>query len=130
MIPVTPGVDWTGNRVRFRRQPWANQRAAQRRREMVAAVRRGRAQHAPARRVGVSLATVQYWVYRAQGQRLDRVDWSDRSHAPRAPRRTAEAVEDLVLSLRRELAEASDLGAYGAKAIHEALRGRGLRAIP
>jgi transposase-like protein len=97
---------------------------------MVAAVRRGRAQHAVARQFGVSLATVQYWAHRAQGQRLDRVDWSDRSHAPRAPHRTAEAVEDLVLSLRRELAEASDLGACGAKAIHQALRGRGLRAIP
>jgi transposase-like protein len=97
---------------------------------MVAAVRRGHAQHAVARQFGVSLATVQYWVHRAQGLRLDRVDWSDRSHAPRAPYRTATAVEDLVLSLRRELAEASDLGACGAKAIHQALHGRGLRAVP
>src|SRR5262245_37454179 len=97
---------------------------------MVAAVRRGHAQHAVARRFGVSLATVQYWVRRARGQRLDRVDWSDRPHAPRAPHRTAVAVEDLVLSLRRELAETSDLGACGAKALHQALRGRGLRDIP
>src|SRR5262245_35049312 len=97
---------------------------------MVAAVRRGHAQHAVARRFGVSLATVQYWVRRARGQRLDRVDWSDRPHAPRAPHRTAVAVEDLVLSLRRELAEASDLGACGAVAIHQALQGRGLPTIP
>jgi predicted transcriptional regulator len=93
---------------------------------MAAAVRRGHSQHAVARRFGVSLATVQDWLDRARGQRLDRVDWSDRSHAPRAPHRTDRAIEDLVLSPRRELAETSDLGACGAKAIHHALRGRAL----
>jgi predicted transcriptional regulator len=97
---------------------------------MVAAVRRGHSQHAIARQFGVSLATVQYWLDRARGQRLDRVDWSDHSHAPRAPHRTDRAIEDLVLSLRRELAETSDLGACGAKAIHHALRGRGVQDIP
>jgi predicted transcriptional regulator len=97
---------------------------------MVAAVRRGRSQHAVARQFGVSLATVQYWVHRAQGQRLDRVDWSDRAHAPRTPHHTDLMIEDLVLSVRRELAETSDLGACGAKAIHQALQGRGLQAIP
>jgi hypothetical protein len=97
---------------------------------MVAAVRRGRSQHTVARPFGVSLATVQYWVQRAQGQRLDRVDWSDRSHAPRTPHRTELAIEDLVLSLRRELAEASDLGDCGAKAIHRSLHGRGLQDLP
>ena len=97
---------------------------------MVAAVRRGRSQHAVARQFGVSLATVQYWAHRAQGQRLDRVDWSDRSHAPRTPHRTDLGIEDLVLSLRRELAETSDLGACGAEAIRRALQGRGLRDIP
>src|SRR5512135_477269 len=97
---------------------------------MVAAVRRGHSQHAVARQFGVSLATVQYWVDRARGQRLDRVDWSDRSHSPRTPHRTGRATEDLVLSLRRELAETSDLGACGAKAIHLALQGRGVQDIP
>jgi transposase-like protein len=97
---------------------------------MVAAVRRGRPRRAVARQFGVSLATVQYWVRRAHGQRLDRVDWSDRPHAPRAPRRTGVAIEDLVLTLRRELAETSDLGAYGADAIQQALRDRGSDAIP
>jgi hypothetical protein len=58
------------------------------------------------------------------------VDWTDRSHAPRTPQRADAAVEDLVLSLRRELAETSDLGSFGAKAIHQALRDRGLEAIP
>jgi hypothetical protein len=97
---------------------------------MVAAVRRGCSQHAVARRFGVSLATVQYWVHRAHGQRLDRVDWSDRSHAPRAPHRTDPGIEDLVLSLRRELAATSDLGACGAEAIGQALQERGLKEIP
>jgi hypothetical protein len=97
---------------------------------MVAAVRRGHSQHAVARQFVVSLATVQYWVDRAQGQRLDRVDWSDRSHAPRTPHRTDRAIEELVLSLRRELAQTSDLGACGAKAIHQALQGRGVQDIP
>src|SRR5512135_1125193 len=97
---------------------------------MVAAVRRGHSQHAVARQFGVRLATVQYWVDRAQGQRLDRVDWSDRSHAPRTPHRTDRAIEDRVLSLRRELAETSDLGACGAKAIHRALQGRGPQDLP
>jgi putative transposase len=97
---------------------------------MVAAVRRGHPQRAVARRFGVSLATVQYWIDRARGQRLDRVDWSDRSHAPRMPHRTEGAIEDLVLSLRRELAETSDLGACGAEAIRHALRERGVRGIP
>jgi predicted transcriptional regulator len=97
---------------------------------MVAAVRRGHSQHAVARQFGVSLATVQYWVHRALGQRLDRVDWADRSHARRTPHRTDRAIEDLVLSVRRELAETSDLGASGAKAIYQALQGRGMQAIP
>src|SRR5260370_19905717 len=35
--------------------------------------------------------------------------------------RTAAAVEDLVLGLRRELKETSDLGEYGARAIHREL---------
>jgi transposase len=97
---------------------------------MVAAVRRGQSQRAIARQFGVSLATVQYWVGRALGQRLDRVEWTDRSHAPKAPPRTDARIEDLVLTLRHELAEISDLGAYGAQAIHQALLERGLEAVP
>jgi hypothetical protein len=58
------------------------------------------------------------------------VDWSDRSHAPRTPHRTDLGIEDLVLNLRRELTEASDPGACGAKAIHCALQGRGLQEVP
>jgi len=53
---------------------------------------------------------VHHWVQQAQGQRLDRVDWHDRSHAPRAPHRTEAGIEELVLTVRAELEQLSDLG--------------------
>ena len=96
---------------------------------MVAAVRRGQSLRAVARRFGAGLATVAYWVQRAQGQRLDRVDWSDRSRAPRTTRRTVTAMEDWVLAVRRELAQ-SDLGAIGAEPIRQALLAQGVAAVP
>ena len=52
---------------------------------MVAAVRRGTPLREVARRHKVALATVQFWVARAAGQRLDRVDWADRPDGPRTP---------------------------------------------
>ncbi len=67
---------------------------------------------------------------RAQGQRLDRVDWADRSHAARHPQRTAHAVEQEVLRLRRWLKEHSPLGEYGAAAILREMHRRGLRPCP
>lgn len=78
---------------------------------------------AVARQFGVGVATVAMWVKRAEGQRLDRVDWSDRPSTPQTTRRTKDSVEDLVLVTRRELAQ-GDLGAVGAAAIHEALRAK------
>jgi Homeodomain-like domain len=98
---------------------------------MVAAVRRGAPLRAAARQFRVSLSTLQRWVARAEGKRLDRVDWGDRPAGPRhAPRRTARALEDLVLSVRRELREASDLGEYGAAAIRRELLARGAGPVP
>jgi len=97
---------------------------------MVSAVRRGASLRSVARAFRVSLLTVQRWVGRARGQRLDRVEWADRPSTPRRVRRTAPAVEDLVLELRRELKETSDLGEFGAAAIQRELRARGLAAIP
>ncbi len=73
---------------------------------------------------------VQHWVQRAQGQRLDRVDWYDRSHAPRAPHRTEAVIEDLVLTVRTELGTVSDLGFHGAEAIPEALKSRHVEPLP
>jgi putative transposase len=96
---------------------------------MVAAVRDGQSLREVARTFAVGVATVAYWVVRAKGQRLDRVDWSDQSHAPHKSRRTDTALEDLVLKTRKDLAQ-SDLGAIGADAIHQALVGQGLAKVP
>src|SRR6266540_3535617 len=97
---------------------------------MVAAVRRGESARAVARRFGVSTSTVVYWVERARGHRLDRVDWADRSRAPRHTRRTNAAVEDLILRVRRQLRQDSDLGAFGAEALHQALVEQGVQDVP
>src|SRR5207244_4125697 len=78
---------------------------------------------------GVGIATAAAWVQRAKGQRLDRVDWSDRSHAPHQSRRTDTALEDLVLKTRSALAQ-SDLGAIGAAPIRQALLEQGVAAVP
>jgi transposase len=96
---------------------------------MVAAVRRGQSLRAVAHQFGVGVATVAHWVARAKGQRLDRVDWSDRSPAPHHSRRTQTSVEDLVLQTRRELAH-SDLGAVGADTIRQTLVEQGVASVP
>lgn len=89
---------------------------------MVAAVRRGLAQRAVARRFGIGLGHLQYWLARTRGQRLDRVEWSDQSNAPRVHgRQTEERMERRVLALRRELRQ-GDLGFVGAQAIQDVLR--------
>ena len=96
---------------------------------MVAAVRDGQSLRAVARQFGVGIATVVFWVQRAKGRRLDRVDWADRSCAPHRTRRTDTSLEDLVLQIRRELAD-SDLGAVGAAAIRQELLQRGSSPLP
>ena len=98
---------------------------------MVAAVRRGVAMREVARRFGVSLCTVQRWARRAGKGRLGRVDWSDRPGGRRrAVNRTRASAEALVLRLRRELKERSDLGEYGAAAIRAAMLARGAARVP
>ncbi len=69
----------------------------------------------------MSLDTVQRWVTRAAGQRLNRVDWNDRSHIAHTIHRTDPATEDLILTLRRELKDQSALGEFGAQAISRML---------
>jgi putative transposase len=96
---------------------------------MVAAVRRGRPLRAVARQFAVGVATVAHWVERAKGQRLDRVDWSDRPRTPHQTRRTDTSLEDLVLKTRVELA-GGDLGALGAGAIRQALVDQGVAKVP
>ena len=88
---------------------------------MVAAVRSGAAQRVVARRLGIGLGHLQYWLARTCGQHWDRVDWSDQSTAPRAHgRQTRDSVQRRVLALRRELRQ-GDLGFVGAQAIRDAL---------
>lgn len=98
---------------------------------MVAAVRGGAAMRAVARQCHMSLSTVQWWVRRAAGERLDRVDWEDHPTGCRpAVNRLAVETEELVLRLRRELKATSDLGEYGAVAIHRELLTQGPRVGP
>lgn len=96
---------------------------------MVAAVRGGLSLRAAAKKFGVGVATVAHWVERAIGRRLDRVDFSDRSRAPRKTRRTDAAVEELIVQARGELAK-GDLGSVGAEAIRQTLVGKGVAEVP
>ena len=92
------------------------------RRMVVAAVRGGQTQRAVARRFGVGLGHLQYWLARTRGQKLDQVDWSDQSTAPRQQgRQTKVSLQRRVLALRLELRRGA-LGFVGAQAIHDALR--------
>jgi len=98
---------------------------------MVSAVRRGESQRSVARQFGTSLHTVQRWVGRAEGQPLARVDWRDRpSSLHQSPNRTPRELENLILNLRRELREDSDLGEYGAAIIRAELMTRGVSGVP
>ena len=97
---------------------------------MVAAIRCGESQRSVARRFRVSLCQVQYWVRRAGRQRLDRIDWEDRSRRPHRTRKTSRPTEDRVLATRRWLKRSSPLGEYGAVAIARTLGARGGHAVP
>jgi len=79
----------------------------------------------------VALCTVQRWVARAGDQRLDRVDWTDRPCGlPTPVNRTERPLEDLVLTIRQQLRQTSDLGEFGAVAIHREWLARGLANPP
>ena len=97
---------------------------------MVAMVRQGMSLRAVARRARVSLDTVQRWVARADGQRLDRVDWTDQAPIAHTIHRTPPQLERLVVSLRRALKDQSDLGEFGAHAIHRTLLAREIPSLP
>lgn len=97
---------------------------------MVAAVRRGASLRQVADQFGVALGTVQRWLARASGKRLDRVDWNARSTAPKRTRRTNAAIEQQVLSIRRWLRERSVLGEYGAAAIRREMEARQIEPCP
>jgi putative transposase len=98
---------------------------------MVAAVRGGASLRQVADQFGVALPTVQRWVARAGDQRLDRVDWTDHPCGLPSPvNRTARPLEDLVLTIRQQLRDTSDLGEFGAAAIHRELLARGIAEPP
>src|SRR6516165_2761646 len=78
---------------------------------MVAAVRQHQSIRTVARHFGVSTSTVTYWVQRAKGQRLDRVDWADHSRAPHHTQRTADELEERVAPVLVLLAAAAETGA-------------------
>ena len=72
---------------------------------------------------GVSVGKVAFWVERAEGKRLDRVDFSDRTPGCSVAWNRLDAkVEQRVLELRTSLREHSILGEYGAEAIQQALQ--------
>lgn len=98
---------------------------------MVSAVRSGQSVRNVALRFRVSAGTVQFWVDRCRGKRLDRCDFDSRkSGAARAWNRVNLTTERGVLSLRRELKECSVLGEYGAPAIHAVMQERSVAPIP
>jgi len=102
---------------------------AERRRALVRAIRRGRSFRQVARRFRVGLATVHRWVRRAGRRRLDRVEWTNQPPIAHSTRRTPRTLEERVLSLRQQL-KRSDLGQFGAVAIHRALHQEGLDPLP
>lgn len=76
---------------------------------------------AVAARFGVSLGMVRHWVARAEGRRLDRVDFDNRKPGA-ALNRTSAKTERRILDLRASLREESVLGEYGPDAIRQALQ--------
>ena len=59
--------------------------------QMVQAVRDGQSMRAAARQFSVSVSTVKLWVDRAAGQRVDRVDFSDRKAGALRPHNRSSA---------------------------------------
>jgi len=97
---------------------------------MVELVRAGASLRAVAQQCRVSLRTVQRWMTRAGREDLAQVDWTDRPSVPHTIQRTGLIAEDRVVQMRRYLREDSDLGEYGAPAIHRALEAEGLGGVP
>lgn len=98
---------------------------------MVARVREGVGLRAVAREFRVTLSTVQRWVARAGDLSLGEVDWADQpSGCPVSKQRTRASTEARVLQVRKSLQTKSDLGEYGAEAIHRELERRQVRRPP
>lgn len=89
---------------------------------MVEAFRSGMSLRAVAIEFGVSVSTVNYWVERVGGRRLDRVSFANRRPG-RAWNRTPAPMEERILSVRSVLRQRSVLGEYGPDAIGQSLQG-------
>jgi transposase len=100
------------------------------RRELVTQIRHGLSFRQVAKRFGVAVSTVPFWVKRVGDQRLNRVNYSDKSKHPITTNRVDEGVERCVLELRKELKERSDLGEFGAEAIQREMEKFGGNMIP
>jgi len=94
---------------------------------MVQLVRAGVGVRTVARRFSVSTSTVTFWVERARGQRLDRVDWQGRRPG-RAWNRLNTGQERRIVRLRQRLRH-SALGEFGAGAIRAQLQ-RSSKPVP
>jgi len=93
-------------------------------------VRSGRSLRSVAREFGVSVSTPAYWVARAWGKRIDRVQFESRKTG-RAWNRTPDGLEQRILSLRNVLRKESVLGEYGPDAIGLALHeGGSVQRVP
>ena len=98
---------------------------------MVSYVRRGGSLRAAARRFACSVRTVWLWVQRAQGRRLDRVDWTDRESGPLRPHnRTTAAVQRLIVRARVRLQRRDALGLCGARRIRAWLQAHARVPVP
>lgn len=84
-------------------------------------MRAGRSLRAVAAAFGMSVGAVAYWVQRAAGRRLDRVDFAN-AKPGRPWNRSAPALERRIVQLRSHLRHESVLGEYGPDAIALALR--------
>lgn len=97
---------------------------------MISEIRHGASQRQVAKKYGYHFSTVQYWIKRTAGQRLDRINWNDRPPIANKVTRTSKAIEDKILDLRKELREDSDLGEYGAEAVYRELVSQGIKDAP
>jgi hypothetical protein len=95
------------------------------------AVRKGQSIRSVSKSFRVSATTVVRWCNHAKGKRLDRVDWNSQVNEPVTPtNRTADEVEQCVLSLRKQLKEHSPLGEHGADAILREMQERQCPLLP
>ncbi|MFN7770827.1 MAG: hypothetical protein ACK5WR_14925 [Planctomycetaceae bacterium] len=101
------------------------------RRMIFADVRSGMSSRAVARKHRVTLSTVQCWVTRAGTLPWNEVDQESRTPGCRsAASKKKHGMEQHVLRLRKKLQTKSDLGEYGAAAIHRELLALGKKNVP